>query len=291
LSCISRFKPTPVRFAREAVIEYYGHRKKGLEMNSRRHGILLAILVVMLGASQLAGQTPRNFKIPDGTALRLELTESLSSATNQVDNPVGFEVTEDVKVGDTIAIPKGATAMGHIVEAEPRRRMGRAGKLNFSVDHVKGPDGSNVRLRATSTRKGDDKTGTVIVGTVLLSPLFLIMRGKDITIPKGTVITAYVDGDREIVLGALPGPPPATPSPIEQPQANQGLSQVSITSVPDGADITIDGKYVGGTPSTLQLAPGDHKIVIEKANFKLWQRTIGVTPGANLNINPTLEKK
>jgi hypothetical protein len=40
----------------------------------------------------------------------------------------------------------------------------------------------------------------VIVGTVLLSPLFLIMRGKDVSIPKGTDVVAYVDGDREVAL-------------------------------------------------------------------------------------------
>lgn len=83
--------------------------------------------------------------------------------------------------------------------------MGRAGKLNFTVDHVKAPDDSNLRLRASSTRKGEDKTGTVIVGTVLLSPLFLIMRGKDITIPKGTEIAAYIDGDREIAMASRGG--------------------------------------------------------------------------------------
>jgi len=85
---------------------------------------------------------------------------------------------EDVKVGGVIAIPKGSTAVGHVVEAEPRKRMGRAGKLNFTVDHVKAPDDSNLRLRASSTRKGEDKTGTVIVGTVLLSPLFLYHARK-----------------------------------------------------------------------------------------------------------------
>ena len=46
----------------------------------------------------------------------------------------------------------------------------------------------------------------MIAGTVLLSPLFLLMRGKDVTIEKGTALTVYVDGDREI---SLP-PPPAS---------------------------------------------------------------------------------
>jgi hypothetical protein len=244
--------------------------------------VIGAMLLLQASAVVLSAQPTRTFKIPDGTSLRLALTQDLSSATNEVDNPVGFEVTEDVKVGDVVAIPKGSTAMGHVVEAEPRKRMGRAGKLNFTVDHAKAPDGTNVRLRASSTRKGDDKTGTVIVGTVLLSPLFLIMRGKDIVIAKGTAITAYVDGDREIALG-----PAAGPSQINGSQ----LGSVSVKSTPEGADITVDGKYVGSTPSILQLGPGDHAISIETANFKPWRRTITVAAGSSPNINPTLEKK
>ncbi len=253
------------------------------------------ILLLLACAGALAAQ-PARFKIPDGTSLRLALTETLSSATNQVDNPVGLEVTEDVKVGDVIAIPKGATALGHVVEAEPKRRMGRAGKLNFSVDHVKAPDGTNVRLRASSARKGDDKTGTVIVGTVLLSPLFLIMRGKDVNIPKGTVFTAYVDGDRDIALGPAASTQTlldASPAPLlsgAEPPPETQRSPVSIRSEPEGADITIDGKYAGSTPSIVQMGPGEHRIAIEKAGFKVWDRTISVTAGSSLNMNATLQK-
>jgi len=152
----------------------------------------------------MAQSAPPTLKIQDATTVHLSLMESLNSGTNKVDDPVTFEVTEDIMAGGAIAIPKGSTAVGHVVEVEPRKRLGRAGKLNFAIDNVKAPDGSNVRLRASSTRKGEDKTGTVVVGTVLLSPLFLIMRGKDVSIPKGTTVVAYVDGDREISLIAAP---------------------------------------------------------------------------------------
>jgi len=173
-------------------------------------GLVSAIvfLCVTLHGQQVA---PKSVKIPDSTPVPLALMDSLSSATNNVDDPVHFEVTDDVKVGEVIAIPKGSTATGHVVESEGRKRMGRAGKLNFTVDYVKGPDGNNVRLRATSTRKGKDESGTVIVGTVLLSPLFLIRRGHDVNVPKGTRINSYVDGDREIALGT---PTPASGSPV-----------------------------------------------------------------------------
>ena len=243
----------------------------------------LASVLPFFIAGAAAQTGPRTVKIADATSIRLSLTEPLNSATNKEDDPVRFEETEDIKVGDVVAIPKGATAVGHVVDVEPRRRMGRAGKLNFSVDYVKAPDGTNVRLRASATRKGEDKTGTVIIGSVVLSPLFMIMRGKDIAIPAGTQIPAYVDGDREVALAAVAlaalVPPPVT------------TATVSIRSTPDGADVTIDGKYAGSATSVLQLTPGDHLILVEKPGFTSWQRTVTVASGSNITINASLDKK
>lgn len=260
----------------------------------------LVVLAFLIQAHSSLGNSTSTLKIPDGTPLRLSLMDNLNSDTNQVDDPVHLEVTEDVKLGDVVAIPRGSTATGHVVEVEPRRRLGRAGKLNFMVDYIKAPDGTNLRLRASSTRKGEDKTGTVIVGSVLLSPLFLIMRGKDINIPKGTQFTAYIDGDREVALGGIAAPAaitsgnqsiPATPG---SPAAGNGAAPASIvvavTSTPDGADITVDRKFVGSTPSTLQLTPGDHTIAIEKSGFKTWQRTMTLAAGSSPTISATLER-
>lgn len=253
-------------------------------------GTMFGLILTLTTAGSLPAQTANHgVKIPDATNVRLSLTEALNSATNNVDDPVRFEVTEDVKVGDVIAIPKGSTAVGHVVEVEPRRRMGRAGKLNFALDHVKALDGSNVRLRASSNRKGDDKTGTVIVGTVLLSPLFLIMRGKDVSIPRGTTIAAYVDGDRDVALPAQAAAAPGSTSTV-QASSSVGAAAVSLTSTPEGADINVDGKYIGNTPSSIQLGVGDHVISIQKSGYKEWRKTITTTAGSTINVGATLEK-
>ena len=267
-------------------------------MRSKFTSISASLLFVTV---PLPAQTsPSTIRISDATAVRLVVTEPLSSATNEVDDPVRFEVTEDVKVSDLIVVPKGSTAVGHVVEVEPKRRLGRAGKLNFSIDHVKALDGSNVRLRASSTRKGDDRTGTVIVGTVLLSPLFLIMRGKDINIPKGTTLMAYVDGDREVsvprIANSAPQPNALLFAPIEAPQnpppgKSADLATMIVNSDPEGADISIDGRFVGNAPSTVQVAAGDHLVSIEKAGFKPWQRSINLTPGGIVTLNGGLEKR
>ena len=249
---------------------------------------LRALLCLALGLSS-GPLRAQGFKVPDGTAIRLALTEALSSATDNVDKQIHFEVTEDVKVGDTLVFPKGTTAVGHIVELVSRRRMGRSGKLNFTLDHVKAPDGTNVRLRASSTRQGDDKSGTVIIGTVLLSPLFLIMRGKDVEIAKGTPVNAYVDGDREINLARGPSHAPSHQGQA-MPLSDIHSVSVSFKSVPDGADIIVDGKFIGSTPSVAQLPAGERRISIEKSSFRAWQRTVVLSPGSAINLNATLEK-
>src|SRR5258708_21687262 len=168
--------------------------------------------------------------------------------------------------------------------------MGRAGKLNFSIDHVKASDGSNVRLRASTTRKGDDKTGTVIVGSVLLSPLFLIMRGKDINVPKGTVISAYVDGDREIALSVPGAVVLANAGGAQAQSVVEQKAAVSLKSTPDGAEVSIDGKYAGSTPSTLQLATGEHTVSVTMPGFKTWQRSVTVSAGSSVTMSAVLEK-
>lgn len=272
-------------------------------LETRRLGALLLVFMVFTFTGGMVAQPPgpTTVKLPDGTLLRLALLDNLSSATNNADDAVNLEVTEDVKVGDLVAIAKGSTARGHVVEAQPKRRMGRAGKLNFSVDFVKAPDGSNVRLRASSARQGEDKSGTVIVGTVLLGGLFLLMHGKDVNIAKGTQFNAYVDGDRDVALSgpaaapasaAAPAAPVAVapaPAPAPAPEPEE-LSTAVLKSTPDGADVTVDGKFVGSTPSTVRLTPGDHTIAIEKAGYRTWQRTMTVNPGGIVTVDAALEK-
>jgi hypothetical protein len=249
------------------------------------------VSLVLFPLMLMAQSTETTVKIGDATAVRLSLMESISSATNTADDLVRFEVTDDVRAENAIAIPRGATAVGHVVEVEPRRRLGRAGKLNLSIDYVKAPDGSNVRLRASSARKGDDKTGTVIIGTILLSPLFLIMRGKDINIPRGTEFMAYVDGDRVITLPHSPVTVstavlsvPSTPATVASTiQANLGIQTATVPFIftPDSADKKgVDGKI-----------PADSKIYVNANNgFDIFLSAAFRSKGVRLQFTPSPDK-
>jgi hypothetical protein len=241
-------------------------------------------------------------RLEDGTPVKLRLQRTVSSADAQVNDQVDFDVLEEIKVGDVIVIPKGSVAWATVTEAQAKRRMARGGKLNVNIDAVRLSDGEKAALRAVKEGKGGGHTGAMVgamVATTIVffpaAPLFLFMHGKDITIPKGTEITAYINGDLNLdpaKFGAKPTGEPTTPLAAHDEAAAPGseLSVVLVKSTPDGADIMVDGKFVGSAPSSLRLTPGDHTISLEQKGFRSWQRTITLTPGETVTVNATLEQ-
>jgi hypothetical protein len=251
-----------------------------------------------------AAAKPSGFRLEDGTPVKLRLQRTISSADAQVNDQVDFDVLEETKVNDVLVIPKGSVALGTVTEAEPKRRMARGGKLNVNIDLVRLADGEKTALRAVKDVKGGGHTGAMtgaIVATSIVffpaAPFFLFMHGKDITIPKGTEITAYVSGDFNLdpakfggkPANGMPPRPMTAQMPADSPAATS-LSIVTVKSTPDGADITVDGKYVGSTPSSVKLLSGDHTVKIEKSGFKAWERTMTVSPEGQVTIDATLDR-
>jgi hypothetical protein len=72
--------------------------------------------------------------------------------------------------------------------------------------------------------------------------------------------------------------------------ADADLTNVNIKSSPDGAEITVDGKLVGSTPSTVKLKSGDHAISVTKPGFKSWERTVTLSPGGTITLDATMDK-
>lgn len=71
--------------------------------------------------------------------------------------------------------------------------------------------------------------------------------------------------------------------------ASASASQLSVSSNPAGADIEVDGSFVGNTPSTVDVTSGEHTVVVKKSGYKDWSRTLKVTGGA-VNLSIEFEK-
>jgi hypothetical protein len=143
-----------------------------------------------------------SFGLEDGTVVKLRLVRDLFSAKVQDEEMIDFEVIEDVKVDGITVIARGAKAEGTIVEAKAARRMGRSGRIGVRLDWVHLVSGKRAPLRAISARSNGSRVSGVARDMTVAAafffpaaPFFLLKKGKEMTIPKGTLMTSFIDGD------------------------------------------------------------------------------------------------
>jgi len=208
--------------------------------------LLAVLLTVLIANPGFAGrQTAAKFVLEADTPVKLVLGETISSADEHVGNLVNFEVVEDVTVNNVVVIPRGSNAWATVTVAEPKKRMGRGGKLDINIDKVRLADGEKVLLRAVKGGKGGGHQGAMVGAMVATSlvvwpaaPFFLFMHGKDISIPKGTQITAFIEGDAVLDPAKFT---PGTPNPKVVPQP-------APVATPTGEKSPDSGQTTDGTP-------------------------------------------
>jgi hypothetical protein len=230
--------------------------------------------------------------LEDGTPVTLRISQTVSSADAHVNDRVEFEVVNEVRVADTLIIPKGGIAWGTVTEAQHKRRLGRGGKLEIVMNSVRLGDGETAPLRATKEAQGGGHQGVMTAGIIAtglifwpVAPALLFIHGKDITISKGTEVPTFINGNFALDMVKFRAPAPVQAASESQAGTN---SDVAVTSNPPGADIEVDGAFVGDTPSTIAVTAGDHRISLKKPGFVPWERSVKMS-GGKIHITAELQ--
>ena len=90
------------------------------------------------------------------------------------------------------------------------------------------------------------------------------------------------DADQAPALPATAGP--ASPAAV-------GTVRCRFASTPAGAEITLDGSYVGSTPSVIDVSTGKHAVEFSLPGFGRWRRDLIVIAGSELTISAILQKQ
>ena len=77
---------------------------------------------------------------------------------------------------------------------------------------------------------------------------------------------------------------------LVQPSGTRALTTVVITSTPAGADVEVDGLFVGSTPAELPLSVGERTLRITKKGYSPFERKLQVMPGGKQSISADLEE-
>jgi hypothetical protein len=85
--------------------------------------------------------------------------------------------------------------------------------------------------------------------------------------------------------------PANAPVAARQAAAESGEKvRCNFSSMPQGAEITLDGKYVGNTPSEIAVGAGSHTVVYSLPGFTEWKRDLTVMAGSELTVSAILQK-
>lgn len=102
--------------------------------------------------------------------------------------------------------------------------------------------------------------------------------------PRTALVTAPVQN------APAPVPPPPPPQGGLGEKATREKVRCNFTSTPPDADITVDGSYVGNTPSEIGLTAGKHVVVIAKVGFGEWKRELTVSSDSVVNVTANLQQ-
>jgi hypothetical protein len=64
--------------------------------------------------------------------------------------------------------------------------------------------------------------------------------------------------------------------------------RILLTSAPDGADIYVDGTFVGNAPATLRLSEGKHTVKVSQQGYKDWAKEVSVFADSEVSLKATL---
>lgn len=172
--------------------------------------ILVTILLAPCAAAQETSAIPARLIIPDQTPVKLQLTESISSAHARSGDRLDFIVARDVNIEGFTVIPAGTVASGSVTGVKGKRLLGIGGNVALKLDSVELANGDRVALHARLNVKGRSRTklmaaGMIATGLVFLpaTPVLLLTRGHDSTVLKSTEITAHIDAATSVLSTGL----------------------------------------------------------------------------------------
>ena len=90
----------------------------------------------------------QSIRIPEGTYLKLELIDPVSTKLASVGDEFNAMLSKDLLVKSTIALPAGTIFRGTVNKIIPSKRLSRSAILYINIDHVVTPTGRQIPVVA-----------------------------------------------------------------------------------------------------------------------------------------------
>lgn len=133
-----------------------------------------------------------------GTLISVESKSEVRAKNVNIGDLVTFDITEDVKVGDSIVISKGAKAYAKVLLAKKSGIAGTKGKLKIEWVYCLANNGTKVPLEGEiDFARKNNTAGAIAAGAIVAAPL-IFLTGQHAAIPAGYTNVTSVKVDTEL---------------------------------------------------------------------------------------------
>ena len=171
------------------------------------------LLGALLVSSQVFAQAPESaplVNVPAMTPVVLRIDQELTSKKSKEGDRFPIHIDEDVRIGELVVIPAGATGEGEVIHARKSGMGGKAGELIVAARFVKVGD-QEVHLRSLNLgSSGKDRSDASLGVAIVTGPIGLFVVGGVMTIPRDTVA-----GAKTAEAVQLPAAKPAQQVPVD----------------------------------------------------------------------------
>lgn len=161
--------------------------------------VLLFSLIPLISFSQTKVDYNKSIKIEEGTIIIVKSMSNITSKTNIDGEFINFVCAEDIYINNILVIKKNIKVGARIEISDKAKGLGKEGTLKIIFNYITAIDGQNIPISGVYNYvKGENKSGTAVGLSFVLSPLFLFLKGKEANIPIGSLIEVYTTQEKYI---------------------------------------------------------------------------------------------
>lgn len=127
-----------------------------------------------------------------GTPIMLSVAQEVTSTTHHAGDMFALTVANDVRIGDTIVIPRGTPAQAEITWRTGKGAFGKSGKLEFGLRYIE-LGGQRIPVTGNYRQEGEGNTVAAIGAWVAAGVIGgLVVTGHRARVPAGRELAAQL---------------------------------------------------------------------------------------------------
>lgn len=156
------------------------------------------------GQDSQASSTAHTIILPEGTALKVLLLDPLYSKKLEKkgrEQPIQFEVAEDVVIDGVTVVRRGALATAHLAELKKSKLAGRHAEIDFAFDAVTAVDGQLIPISAEDERARGGRHNETARNLMISPAIGWMAKGSEALIRAGTAYDVAISGGHTVHAG------------------------------------------------------------------------------------------